>query len=233
MNSFPTKTMVSFGPEVILGQNSYLIKDLLLQVSRRLDWRFLLPDPDLDCVAYIGLEKDPLVEALRLFSRTLTQIEPAEVEFHAVNEFDLVVVKNPSIQSLTLGAKLVKPSGYIYIEGYGWSRLIHPRKFGRFCLDLLRHGRSSIHHWLPTGCRALIQKYGFQSVETYWHWPTLDASTRMIRIDHADPFAVAYSFQDHGIQLLVKKSLSNGLLPADWVQYCVPYFSIIARKDSL
>ena len=51
--------------------------DALLQASRRVDWRFLLPEAELGRVACIG-ETDPdLVRSLRLFSSELTASQAA------------------------------------------------------------------------------------------------------------------------------------------------------------
>jgi hypothetical protein len=48
--------------------------DAALGVVRRIDWRFLLPDPTLSQVAHIGPAQTTLLESLRLFSESLTVI---------------------------------------------------------------------------------------------------------------------------------------------------------------
>ena len=112
MTSYPAKTMVFLKPKSNLGVYSEYNRDFLLQKSRRLDWRFLMPNPDLERVAYLGPENDPLVEALLIFSRSLTRIESTQIP-NVKKKFDLVVVKNPSIQVLDLGARLVRPGGHL------------------------------------------------------------------------------------------------------------------------
>ena len=42
--------------------------DALLQASRRVDWRFLLPDPNLGRVAYLGPRRGALLDSLLLAS---------------------------------------------------------------------------------------------------------------------------------------------------------------------
>ena len=48
--------------------------DALLQSSRRVDWRFLLPEPDLGRVASIGPSDPELVESLGLLSEELVSL---------------------------------------------------------------------------------------------------------------------------------------------------------------
>ena len=49
-----------------------------LRIVRRLDWRFLLADPNLKEVAYIGPDDKDLVDSLRYFSDVFTRFEWAE-----------------------------------------------------------------------------------------------------------------------------------------------------------
>ena len=101
--------------------------DMRLQVSRRVDWRFLLPDPNLGQVAYLGPAHGSLLESLRLFSAALTVIASAASRNSHPAQFDVVVVSAPSDKRLKQGAALVKPEGYLYVEARqrwepGWLR---------------------------------------------------------------------------------------------------------------
>jgi hypothetical protein len=232
MTSYPVKTMVSLKPKSNLGTYSDYNRDLLLQKSRRLDWRFLMPNPDLDRVAYLGPENDPMAEALLIFSRSLTRIESTRGS-NVKKEFDLVVVKNPSIQALDLGARLVRPGGHLYVEAYGWSRLVKPQQLVKFCFDLLQHRASFARFWFPTHCKEIVQHLGFHMIHSYWHWPNFESCTRIIGLDETDMRTIAFSFQESGIQLFLRKALTSGLLLPEWVQFWAPYFSIVAGKDSL
>src|SRR5262245_45109298 len=89
--------------------------DALLQASRRVDWRFLLPDPNLGQVAYLGPAHGALPESLRLFSTTLVLGEAAGA---AGARYDLVVIHNPTLDGLRRAAALVRRGGYLYIEAY-------------------------------------------------------------------------------------------------------------------
>lgn len=233
MKFFPAKTRISSIPKVGTGINPDSPKDLLLQVSRRLDWRFLLPDPDLNCVAYLGPENDPLIDALLIFSGSLTQIKNMNVPIIDSHVFDLVVVKDPSIQTLKMCANLVKTGGHLYIEANGWSRLVNPYRFVKFILDLFHKNPGPTFHWFPTTCKAIIRRFGLYTVHTYWNWPNFESCTRIIGLDDTHAQTMAFSFQENGIQWLMKKALSRGILPPEWMQYYVPYFSVIARKGSI
>lgn len=57
--------------------------DTLLQLSRRIDWRFLLPDPELGRVACFGASDELLVSALKRFSAALTLVEVDAPPLHA------------------------------------------------------------------------------------------------------------------------------------------------------
>jgi hypothetical protein len=232
MTSYPIKTMVALKPKSNSGKCSDYGVDLLLQKSRRLDWRFLMPNPDLDRVAYLGLENDPLVEALQIFSRSLTQIGP--IQGSNVNqEFDLVVVKNPSFRVIDLGARLVRPGGHLYLEAYGWSRLLKPQQLVKFCFDGLKHRANFNRYWFPTQCKEMVRNLGFRNIHTYLHWPNFESCTKIIELDDTDLRTIAFSIQESGIQTLLKRLLMSGLLLPEWVQICAPYFSIIAGKDPL
>jgi hypothetical protein len=73
--------------------------DALLQASRRVDWRFLLPDPNLGHVAYVGPGRGALIESLRLFSTSLTLPE-TRATTTAIAQYDLVVTSGPSLEML-------------------------------------------------------------------------------------------------------------------------------------
>jgi len=231
--SFTSTSIISGVIGKTSGTADNQFKDHLLQVSRRLDWRFLLPNPDLGNVAYLGPEEDSLVDTLQLFCQTLTQINSLQLVSTRLNDFDLVVIKNPTNQYLKVGTQLLKPGGYIFIETYGWSRIDKPGLYLKYCYDFLQHRESSGQPWSLPHIKNVIRRLGFQTIHAYWHWPNFEACTRIIGLDDTDSQTLAFSFQENGIQAYLKKALSSGLFHPGWVQYWVPYFSIIARKDSI
>lgn len=233
MTSIPASKLAALQPEATKDINPVVSADILLQVSRRLDWRFLLPDPDLKRVAYLGPENNNLLEALLFWDPSVTHSRALQDPNEVSPAFDLVVVKNPSIQALELAEKLVRPGGYLYVEAIGWSKLIKPQNLLKRGLNLLRKENTSTAYWFPSHCKDVIRRFGFSSIHTYWHWPNFETCTRMIRLDDTDLRTLAFSFQEAGVQLFLKKALICRLLPPGWVQYGTPNFSIIAGKDLL
>jgi len=115
--------------------------DARLQASRRIDWRFLLPDPRLGRVAYSGTVPEKLLAALHEFSNALETLD------FTSERYDLVVVCNPSRELLQAAASAVKPGGALYAEFAG--RWYRPAR----SIDLLKQsGFMSVQaywHW-PT-----------------------------------------------------------------------------------
>jgi hypothetical protein len=71
-----------------------------LQISRRSDWRFLLPDPNLGQVAYLGAPCGTLAESLRLFSESHIVIGMPCENAGTTRQYDVVVASRPSYQPL-------------------------------------------------------------------------------------------------------------------------------------
>jgi hypothetical protein len=141
--------------------------EALLQASRRVDWRFLLPEPDLRRVACLAGSDPELVESLLLFSEELHLVESlsgAEVE----PPYDLVVLANPSRDALHACSGLLSPAGWVYLEVDGSLR-------GR-----LRHPSHSAQ-----GYGRALRKLGFVDVATYAHWPDFESCRAIVPLDDA------------------------------------------------
>src|ERR1044071_531014 len=87
-NSLPPAAIAD-QPRQQPAKGAPLDADVLLQASRRVDWRFLLPDPNLGRVAYFGPARGALLESLRLFSAALALGEAAS---SGGAQHDLVVI---------------------------------------------------------------------------------------------------------------------------------------------
>ena len=187
-----------------LGQS-----DWLLQASRRVDWRFLLPDPNLGRVAYVGPARLSLLESLPLFCMALTVIESAWSQNDPQTLFDVVVVSAASDESLQQGAALVRPGGFLYVEAH-------------------RHGRR-----FPASYVSAVQKQGFAQVETHWHWPTFETCAEMIPLN--DGAALAHALRRHRSSLAARLKSAFGLilLRLGLLAHTVPCFSIVARREVL
>jgi hypothetical protein len=152
--------------------------DSLLQASRRVDWRFLLPEPDLGRVACIGVADPDLLHSLRFFSSELTALEPGSANGQASSQ-DVVVLRNPGLGELQTARRLLHPGGWLYIEV---ERAMRRRGTGA---SPTAHGQA----------RAL-RKLGFVDVEASMHWPDFASCGAIVPLD--DPVAVRYALTRAG-----------------------------------
>jgi len=132
-----------------------------LQASRRIDWRFLFPTPDLGRVACIGVTDPDLLESLELFSAALRVADSAKGEDLDAS-YDVVVLRNPPREVIGAGSRLLRPGGWLYLE-------VENSKSSR-ALGASRSVR---------GCARELRRLGLVDVSTYVHWPDF-ASCRAI-----------------------------------------------------
>lgn len=146
--------------------------DALLDASRRVDWRFLLPDPELGQVAYIG-ETDPeLVRSLMLFSDELNTWRSTSGD-QQEQSHDVVVVRNASVDDLQAGYDLLRPGGWLYVEVEGRRRRLETRA-----------ARSA------RGYARALGKLGLVDVDAFVHWPDFASCRAIVPLD--DAAAVRY-----------------------------------------
>jgi hypothetical protein len=195
--------------------------DALLQASRRVDWRFLLPDPNLGQVAYVGPRCGPLLESLRLFSASLTVIGTSQAYDGPPLRYDVVVVSRPSRQVLRQAAELVKPNGFLYVEVYG---LFWPGRL-RWQSTLKELRLSS-----PTGCIALVKRLGFSAVQAHWHWPNFESCTKLIPLDDQGALLYALVPGRSSLAARLKATVGQWLLRRGLLARLVPCFSVVAQR---
>lgn len=197
----------------------------LLQASRRLDWRFLLPDPRLDRVAYIGPKPTALVSALKLFATTLKTFGGSEVFEADYTRYDVVVVGNPDYRQLRLATDLVRPGGFLYVEARGL--LSSRQQFSQSIAQVLtRHKRL----WSPRDYISVLKQLRMDGAEAYWFWPNWDAATKIIPLDGQAGLNQAFGLQQSG------RSVKGRLITAGkrWCMHSrlfekvIPYFGIVA-----
>jgi hypothetical protein len=140
--------------------------DALLQASRRVDWRFLLPRPELGRVACIG-ETDPeLVRSLSLLSADLT------AQSAATNgpepSYDLVVLRNASPDELEAARSRLRPGGWLYVEVDNPLRR-RPARAARSARGYARE----------------LRRLGFVDVNAQVHWPDFSSCRAIVPLDDA------------------------------------------------
>lgn len=185
--------------------------DALLQASRRVDWRFLLPHPNLGQVACLGPADRSLAEALRLFSAALAVIENTPLQDSCAARFDVVVACRPSHDMLERAAELVRSEGFLYVEVCrGWGS-------GWVCS--------------PADYTSAIRRLGFAEVEAYWHWPNFEACAEIGPLDDLAAMLHALSRPRSGGVARLKSAIGRWLLRMGLFARLVPCFRIVARRQ--
>ncbi len=198
-------------------------RDALLQASRRLDWRFLLPDPTLRRVAYVGAAHAGLLASLQRFAGELDwwKTSPAQAGDLSEGGYDVVVAHAPDEAALRKAAALAAPSGCVYIEGYG-------------LLALGSQQRSNASWSLPRYLGAL-RGLGLDDTAAYWVWPDFDRCTRIIPFDDVVTFA-QFQLAAPGawaIQRVLQTPAVRRIMRSRLAQYAIPSFSIVAQRAAL
>lgn len=195
----------------------------LLQASRRLDWRFLLPDPALERVGYLGPTQGALVTSLRLFAQELTFLS-AMGSAPKPEQYDVVVLYEPTPRTLQQAATLVRPGGALYVEVHGplWpAKWLH-----RSPLTLFQQPRL----WQPTDYVQALTKAGFTEANAFWFWPDFDHCTKIIPL--ADPVVLPYVFaqptKPRGAKARLKAAYKQWLVQSGWSTVTQPSFGIVA-----
>jgi len=83
-----------------------------LQLARRIDWRFLLPEPYLRRVAYLGPERGALPAALEHFSDSFRMVSAVDDEA----AFELVVLHLGEVSELAKAQAMLVSGGFLYWE---------------------------------------------------------------------------------------------------------------------
>jgi hypothetical protein len=193
--------------------------DALLQASRRVDWRFLLPDPRLLHVAYVAVARGTLLESLELFSMSVTVINPASLTHSTMKgaDCDLVVMQSPTAALLQHAIPLLRVGGWLYVEGRGatW-RAGLPR----------RHGR-------PRTASDYAQVLGglhLKGVAAFWHWPDFDSCTRIIPLGDTVALPCVLGRLQHGARHRLQSVVARWMLKGGLIGSLVPCFSLVAQR---
>ncbi|MDQ5851410.1 MAG: hypothetical protein M3380_04920, partial [Chloroflexota bacterium] len=214
--------------------NDQFHSDALLQASRRVDWRFLLPDPNLGHVAYLGSARNVLAHTLRLFSASLTVVDGLGAGDERGECYDVVVVCSPSPGALEQAAQLVRPGGFLYVEVYG---IFGPGRLRKVLRGegasriFARRGVNRPRIRQAANCVAAVERLGFIDIQAYWHWPNFESCTMIVPL--GDRAALLHAVGRHvngrGVQL--KATLGSWLLRSGWLAHVVPCFSVVAQHS--
>jgi len=205
----------------------------LLHASRRVDWRFLLPEPILKDVLCVQPVSQTLAEALQIFSAALASLEPGTLgDERQPHLYDVVVALDPSKATLSRMATLVKPGGYIYLEAHGLTSLLRSSqraaRAGGVAGAVRQRGP-----WLPKAYKDALQALDFSEPQSHWHWPDFENCKMMIPLE--SPAAVQHAFHrgGHGLKTQLRTGLGRVLLRSGLLAWTVPCFSVLARREVL
>lgn len=174
--------------------------DELLPLSRRLDWRFLLPDPTLNRVTFIGPQSSTLLHALQRFS--LESVEPGQ-------QTDLVVMTDPTLADFK---RHINSASAFYLE---LNRPTWPKRLTQAAA--------------PTSYLRAAAKAGFQA-DAYWHYPDFEAATRIIPLSVTSPLLNVIAKNRHDTKTRLKVAGMGWLLKSGMLARTVPCLSIIGYK---
>lgn len=204
-------------------------REQLVQISRRIDWRFLLPDGSPGRVGYFAPANKDLLTALQYFSDSLTILssnEPGEAGMESAEGFDLAVIPATAAPPLEVLTTILRPGGYLYWEVQRSNRRGSGAIGARKCFPRLAHVRRYAES---------LRKLGFADIAIHWHRPGFANCKEFIPLPGSrfgDDTALRYAFArgQSGLAgrlklLAGRVALMSGLLPR-----LVPCFSVVAKK---
>lgn len=186
----------------------------LLRAARRVDWRFLLPRPELGRVAYLGRDDPKLVNALVRFADELVDDTNDGPVAQSV-KFDVVVLGSPTRDECSRARRLLRPGGWVYAEIDG--------------LLVRRRRRAGSLRAPSTAARTLL-RLGFSDLAAFWHWPDFDACTQIIPLSDSEAARYVLERRRKERGRSIETLLARGLLAAGVLSWSVPHSSVIARS---
>jgi hypothetical protein len=194
----------------------------ILELCRRLDWRFLLPDPDLRRIGYFG-EACELLEALQKFGESVTVVPGGNLKSGASGtRFDTVVLRQPSLETLETAGHMIDAGGQLYIEaGGGLGRVSSRKVLSRGLVGIMKYAR-------------VLWNMQFDDIQAYWHRPGFESCHQIVPL--FDRVAMKFILsREHPTNVVgearliaARCLLTSGLLP-----HIVPCYSVIAQKRNV
>lgn len=143
----------------------------LLRASRRVDWRFLLPEPALGKVVCTGACDGDLLESLELLATSVTVLERRDdrEKSTAAGSFDLAVLCAPTRGELERAVSVLRPGGSVYLEARS---LVRGRRLSQ----------------LASGYARMFERLGLEDTELFWHVPSFSRASAIVPL--SEPAAV-------------------------------------------
>ncbi|MGQ0659049.1 MAG: hypothetical protein ACT4NU_13355 [Chromatiales bacterium] len=215
-------------------------QDRGLQIAKRIDWRFLLPDPELRNVACVVSADEGLFQALSHFSESLFVIDPSNAKAHIKERgatFDLLVASAVDFCEIEELAALIKPDGYLYweVDRGHWLKTLgraairgrQGRKQGS------RHATSAARVALgnPRDCAILLEQIGLTDVQVNWHRPDFSRCLEVVPLYETKALEHFFRGRQGSLKDELIATIGRFVINRGWLPHLVPCFSVIARKQ--
>jgi hypothetical protein len=205
----------------------------ILHLSRRLDWRFLLPNPTLEQVAYFGPARSTLLSSLTQLATKVSIFSVSAAMSVSASQphpqYQVVVVCDPTPQQLKAAVAFVQPGGSLYVEAQGllWpQKWLHPRSF----VALMQQPRL----WQPADYCDALKGWAMREAEAFWFWPDFESCTKIVPL--AEPVVLPYVFgtssRPRGAKARVKAAYKRWLVHSGWLTLTLPSFAVVATKGA-
>jgi hypothetical protein len=192
---------------------------------RRIDWRFLLPDPNLGRTAYLGPSSDTLLAALKPWCRSLTVVPLSLDRDPDIGDaYELVVLRASNVAMLKQATPLVRPTGYLYWEvdrsptasgplgsvNQPWQEALRLRDASRYC--------------------ELVERLGFDDVRVSWHRPNFESCLEIVPL--GEPMALRYCLSRRHARPSgrVKAAAGRSLMAVGLLTRMLSCISVVGRK---
>jgi aminoglycoside phosphotransferase (APT) family kinase protein len=185
----------------------------LLRASRRVDWRFLLPEPALGKVVCTGACDGDLLEALELLATSVTVLEGWDDRERgaATGSFDLAVLCAPTRGELELAVSVLRPGGSVYLEARS---VVSGRRLSQ----------------LASGYARTFERLGLEDTQLFWHVPSFSRASAIVPL--SEPRAVRSFLRRRRGRMHARLGARLGRLLAGTplLALTAPHVSLIARR---
>jgi hypothetical protein len=150
-------------------------------MSRRIDWRFLLPSPTLNRVGIVGQPDKALQMALSHFAESVQIISPDQ---QPNSPFELLLYLQLSPTDISKYISWLSPNGVIYAELPTFN-----------CFPTLRRISKKI-----TLYESELRKAGLTNLNYYWHRPNFFNCKEIVPLQHKPALAFALAKGHSGLK---------------------------------
>jgi hypothetical protein len=186
--------------------------DAQLAAVRRVDWRFLLPRPELGRVGCAGAVPASLRQGLEASGATVVPLDRQASVGALPEPCDHVVAVLSDVRQAA-AVDSPKPNGWLIVEVEG-----------------LRAGRWLRRPLTPAAWVRALERQGWREVRAFAHWPDFETCAQVVPVGEPAAWRLALRRGGSGrstrlFAAAARLGLAVGILPG-----VVPCFSVVARR---